>query len=615
MSERDFDSNYWARFAARRLSRRRALGAGAAGLAALGLTACGGGNNNKNNAANASKAATSTSAASASPTRAATTAASPAPATGGSPAPAGSPAAGAQPQAPGYNPQLKSGGTLQVVMVVNPPLDPYENSTYSTQYLAGYGYSRLFRFNSGPDPKISLSRQPVPDLVESYEIPDGTTYTLHLRTNAMFHPPLNRPLTSADVMASWQRFTTDPKNTNSGVYAPIVDSLTAPDDKTVVFKLKQPYAPFLNKLANPQYLWIMSKDAVDGKIDPSQQLVGTGPWILDNKTPTAISWKKNPNYFIKGLPYADGVVINIIPDTATQEAQFQAGKIDILNVPVADVDSVKKQVPKANVVEYVGNLLAFLFFTNISNPNSPFKDPRMRQAASLALDRKALLDLVYSGKGAWDNLINPGLGKWWLDPQGPDIGDAGKWFKHDPQQAKQLIQAAGFADTQFKFIYPNNAYGDVYNSASDAIRGMLSDAGFKLTVVTVDYLKDYINNGQGIFFKGAPDNTIVHALQTPFTDPDDYLFGMLTPKGNRNHEGVNDPDITNLVTQEQQTLDDNKRQQLVWQIQRMQDTAMYYPPTVNGSTFTFQQPWIQNYFVADDYGFGTESFMYVSINK
>ena len=82
-------------------------------------------------------------------------------------------------------------------------------------------------------------------------------------------------------------------------------------------------------------------------------------------------------------------------------------------------------------------------------------------------------------------------------------------------------------NTEIRFIYPNNAYGDVYNASADAIRGMLSDAGFKITVVTVDYLKDWVNPDHGYGFKGLPPNSIGFALQTPFTDPDDFLTGML----------------------------------------------------------------------------------------
>ena len=75
----------------------------------------------------------------------------------------------------------------------------------------------------------------MPDLVSGYEVtPDGLTYTMKLRQGVNFHPPLSRALTSADVAASYQYFTTNTKNVNNGVYGPIVDSLTTPDDSTLV---------------------------------------------------------------------------------------------------------------------------------------------------------------------------------------------------------------------------------------------------------------------------------------------------------------------------------------------------------------------------------------------
>jgi peptide/nickel transport system substrate-binding protein len=438
---------------------------------------------------------------------------------------------------------------------------------------------------------------------------------MKLRQGVNFHPPLSRPLTSEDVTASFQRFTTDAKNPNASVFKTVVDSLTAPDPQTIVFKLKAPYAPFRNLLANPQYLWILPRDAVDGKIDPSKQLVGTGPWIFDNGSPTAYTFKKNPDYFMKGLPYADGVVFNIILDTSTREAQFQDGKIDIDFFPAADVEPMKKAAPKAAVVSYLRNLLHFLFFTNVSSTDSPFHDVRMRRAASLAVDRKGLLDAFYEGQGGWNNFINPGLGKWWLDPQGKDIGDAGKWYKHDPAQAKQLLAQAGHASTEFKFLYANNAYSEPFNSSSDAIRSMLADAGFKLTVVTVDYQKDYINNGQGIYFKGAPPNTIVSALETPFTDPDDYLFNMLSSDSTRNHESVNDPALNDLIKQERAAQDEGKRLELVKQLQKNVSDQMYYPGMVAGKQFWFVQPWVRNFYPVDNYAFGTEQMAYVSLNR
>src|SRR5579885_3333893 len=616
MADEQMDTSYWQRLREGRATRRGVLAGGITALTggiAFGLVDCSSSNNNT--AANNRAAVTVASGAgTASPTAAASRAAG-TPSAGAGTASAGGAAAAAA-VAPTADAKLKTGGTVQIRIVGTANLDPVANTTYRSQWLASFHYARLFRFAASADPQVTLSRVPVPDLVEKYEISgDGLQYTMHLRQGVMYHPPLSRALTSADVAASYQYFTTNPKNSNSGVYKGIVDSLSTPDDGTLVWKLTSPYAPFLNKLANTQYLWILSKDAVDGKIDPSQQAIGTGPWIFVSSTPTAFTWKKNPDYMLKGLPYADQAILNIIPDTSTQEAQFQAGRLDVLSVPPADIDAIKKAVPKAQMQEYDPDGMSLFFFSNVSDSSSPFNDVRMRQAASLAVDRQGLIDAIYNGRAVWDNLINPGLGKWYLDPQGKDIGESGKWFKHDPQQAKQLIAAAGHSDTQLKYIYPNNAYGDLYNATADAIRGMLSDAGFKLQVVTVDYLKDWIDPTHGYAFAGLPPNSIGYALQTPFTDPDDFLTGMLTKDGNRNAEFVDDADLTALVKKQQVELDENKRLQEVYDVQRAHAEKMYYPPIIYTKAYSFEQPWVQSFFVADDYNFGTEQFAYCSVNN
>ncbi|HLZ70680.1 MAG TPA: ABC transporter substrate-binding protein, partial [Dehalococcoidia bacterium] len=411
--------NYWQRLAAGQVTRRRLLRGGAVtslGLAAAGIVGCGSSNNKSSNGANsgAAPSATSAGAAAATATRAAAPAGSPTAA-----ATSGSPAATNAVSVPTAQAGVKSGGTVQGEIVGTANLDPVENTTYRSQWLSGFHYARLFRFAAAADPKVTSARTPVGDLVEKYEITsDGMQYTMHLRQGVMYHPPLSRALTAADVLASWDYFNNDPKNTNNTVYKPIVDSLTAPDDNTLVFKLKGPYAPFLNKLANTQYLWIMSKDAVDKKIDASQQAIGVGPWIFQGATPTAFTWKKNPNYWNKGLPYADQAVLNIIPDTSTQEAQFGAGKLDFYGAAAADVDDLKKANPKAVVAEYVPDGMAFLFFYNVMAADSPFKDQRVRQAASLAIDRQGIIDAIYNGRGVFVNVVPPGLGKWSLDPLG-----------------------------------------------------------------------------------------------------------------------------------------------------------------------------------------------------
>src|SRR5438105_12948499 len=203
------DQHSWAANLTRRCSRRAitraaAAGAGIAGLAAVG---CAGGR--KSGAVKSGS---------------------------GGAAPAGSAAdSGLKPG------NFKTGGTLQLRLNNVATLDPYYGGGFVTVQLAGHVYSRLFRFVAGTDPNLFLQHQVAPDLIDSYEVgPDRVTYTVRLRPNATFHAPLGRPLTSADVLASWQRFTTDPRSVNAGAFTPFVDSLTAADGATLVFKLKAP---------------------------------------------------------------------------------------------------------------------------------------------------------------------------------------------------------------------------------------------------------------------------------------------------------------------------------------------------------------------------------------
>src|SRR5581483_3887002 len=222
---------YWQRVSQGRISRRRALGAGGAGMTALFLAACGSSNNNKSGSATIAPAS-ATSGGAATATRAAS-GSSPTAASAGTGTPG---ASAAQQTVPTATSSLKTGGTIQGQTIGTHPLDPVSNTTYRAQWSAGFHYARLFRFAAAPDPKVTLSRTPVPDLVEKYEVTsDGLQFTMHLRQGVMYHPPLSRALTTADVLASYQYFTTNPKNTNAHVYDPIVDSLTAPDDTTLVW--------------------------------------------------------------------------------------------------------------------------------------------------------------------------------------------------------------------------------------------------------------------------------------------------------------------------------------------------------------------------------------------
>lgn len=511
-----------------------------------------------------------------------------------------------------------AGGTFTWSDTGDAPLDPTNNTTYRAQVLSSFTYSRLLKFKTGPAPETALNYELLPDLAASHEaIGDGTQITFKLQPNATFinKPPVSgHAVTSEDVKASVNRFRTSARNTNRGAFGteanPLVTAVETPDSTTVVVKLARPYAAIFNLFANPQYMWILPKEADNGW-DPAKEVIGSGPFLIEKIEPdTAITMRRNPNYFLQGRPYLDTVVRAVIPDTAQNIAQFQAGRLDAYGVPPQQSADVQKSRPTAEVLKLIPPSFNFL---SPQQRSGPFRDVRLRRALSLALNRQALFDLAYVEGMKFNGGVPASMGKWWLDPQGPDAGAGGEFFKADPKAARDLLKAAGMENMPVRYTYTNNAYGDTFNQGAEAIAEMLREAGFRPTIVTQDYLREFITPGTGTFYGNYEG--IFYNPQTSFTDPHDYLFSMAHPASARNHAGIDDPRLTQMLDDEERTLDEAARVKKVLDIQRFYIEQMVYVPTVLGNTYSFRQPWVKNYFYSATYGVGAESFVNAWIKK
>ncbi|MEO9256689.1 MAG: ABC transporter substrate-binding protein, partial [Tepidiformaceae bacterium] len=546
---------YWDRYWSAKRSRRGFLGtAGVVGAGAAGLALVGCGDDDNSSA---------------------TKTAAPA----GSATKAGSPAASATAADPFAN--AKRGGTMNIIETGNPPsIDPYGNGSFHTKVQAAYVYSRMYKYNAGPGVKLT-DLHPVPDLAASSETsPDGMTVTMKIRPDAKFQnvAPVNgRAVDTDDIKFSWSRVT-DPK---SGVAArvPFIDSLSYPDKSTVVFKLKTPYAAFLDALADTNVFFIMPKeaDASATGFDPALKMIGSGPWIFDSYTPdVSIKYKKNPDWWVKGFPLMDAVNISIIPAYANQLAQFKAGNLDAAGITADDLIDVKNTVTGVQLYGEVSQLLSIIYMD--SDPTSPWnKDPRVRLAISMALDRDGLTDLGYQVKklqaagidvkGNWNDIIPAGLLKYWLDPKGPDIGDGGKNFKYNVADAKAALSAAGFANLQTKFQYTANAYGQTFNSLAEAQIQMLNQIGIQTTTEVQDYASKYKTQ---TFDKGNFTG-IAFGYETPFPEAGGYS-AMFLPGAPNNHSKIDDPKMTDLWNKQAVELDAAKRKDLFNQIQQYHAT-------------------------------------------
>ena len=512
--------------------------------------------------------------------------------------------------------KVKPGGAAAVRIATTAPLDPIANTTYTAQYLASMSYSRLLKFKTDAKATTADNYESIPDLASGFEAAtDGTQYTFKLKP-AKFHAkaPINgRQVEAEDVRVTLERFKTDPKNTNRNTFN-LVDKVETPDAQTVVFKLKQPFGPFVSLISTAQYLWIMPKELGSNAFDPAKDQIGTGPFMYESLQPDVeIKYKKNQNYFVNERPYIDEFKWVVLTDSTQEVSQFQAKRLDLAEIPYEQVKDVQKSNPDANILKFDGSTLPFI--APQWRGTSVFKDERIRRAMSHATDRDSLVQLSFGGEGFWQSMVPSSFGRWRVDPK-TDSSPGAKYFKFDIKESVALMKAAGYDESKplkFKFIFTPNGYTQRFNQYAEAVAGMLKETKvFDPQIVTADYQGEYIKSG-GIFF-GAYEG-VFFGLQSGFNDPDDYLFNPMHSKSTRNHVGVEDPQLDAMIDKERATINVEERVKAVQEIQRYVFDKMYYVTTFYGPLYQFLQPWLRGYYSNRGYGLGAERFLDMWLNK
>jgi peptide/nickel transport system substrate-binding protein len=289
---------------------------------------------------------------------------------------------------PSYAAGPTKGGVLKYVVPAEPPsFDGHRETTFALIHPIAPFYSLLIRVDPTQPYK---SGNFVCDLcTEMPKAADGgKSYTFHIRKDVKFHN--GTPLTAQDVVATYKKIIFPPAGVPSArkAFYVMVDSVSAPDDYTVVFKLKYPSGAFIPALANP-YNFIYSKAILDKDMHwYEKNVMGSGPFIWDGREAGAwIKGKRDPNYYIKGKPYLDGfqAIFAKKQSLRVQAVQGDRAAIEFRGFPPKSRDDLKRALGnKITVQESNWNCVL------IVTPNSqkkPFDDPRVRRALTLAIDR------------------------------------------------------------------------------------------------------------------------------------------------------------------------------------------------------------------------------------
>jgi peptide/nickel transport system substrate-binding protein len=573
--EQTLKQDYWQRALAGRLSRRRALaasGAAGLGLGALALAGCGGGG-------------------------------------GGSSSSGGESSLLAKVE--DTTKSAVPGGTYESFEASDiQGFDPNGGSSARAQLISYNSYLRLLKtkttFNG------IRSQEPEGDLAESWEFSgDGLQLTLKLRPNVIWDrrdPTNGRAVDSQDVTFSAERFLRLSPNAvnffHSKSDAAPIESVQAVDNKTIALKLAFPYVPLLATFTRALNMWILPRES-ESKFDPKLDVRGAGPWILTNYKPSALlEFKRNPDYYVKDRPFFNGYSAPIVPEYATQLAQFRAGNIWAGVARQEDILGLKRDIPQLQMFkgDYGTGTPCFFF-----GFQGPWKDARMRQALSYIVDRQLLADTASGTKEFQDaglpstirlnNFIGAGWEGYWIDPQSKEMGDAAKYFKVNIPEAKKLVSAAGQDNLSTKFYYPSNGYGAVYQQWVQILSGIIAEAGvIDAKLAPLDYQSEYVPN---IHFGGSAIGAWDGFALTPAAQGDDAGHQLLVQfhsagAATRQPKGV-DPKLDSMIDDANRETDENKRITKIKDIQRYMPTTMIaVPVTYQSAGFGLNWPWIGN---------------------
>jgi peptide/nickel transport system substrate-binding protein len=456
-----------------------------------------------------------------------------------------------------------------------PNLDPHLSISFLTQNAAGLIYNGLVRLTYANEQKSTDDLTILPDLAERWDYLDPTTLVFYLRRGVKFHnkPPVNgRELKAHDVKYSLERFAA-----KSGFRARFdeVERIEVVDDYTVKIITKHPFAPMLTNLATPAYNVILPKEAEEqyGDFNKPEAAIGTGPFVLESyERGVKLTFKKNPDFFVKGLPYLDGVEWQMTPDAAARLSLLRAGRVDFLHVhgflQGEEAVPLQRTNPELTIRKF-RNLQQGLFYMRTDQP--PFNDVRVRRALSLAVNRAAWLEALHFGEGCIDNGPLPcALEQWRLAAKDLDPAKAKYLLGFDREESRRLLAEAGHPRGFTTPLHHYPGYLPPWPSSYELAVDELSKVGIKVELKPQEY-GDYISTT----YLGKFDKLAMGPI-TPFLEVDDWLYGVFYPGQPNNRSHVDDPELNEMLIAQRRELDPEKRKRIVDNIQRYLADKAYY---------------------------------------
>src|SRR5262245_20547764 len=395
-----------------------------------------------------------------------------------------------------------------------------------------------------------------PSLAESWTVSDdGLTYEFVVRKGAKFHN--GEPVTANDVKFSFERY----RGTSSKAIKDRVATIETPDPQKVRFKLKAPWPDFLTFYGSATGAgWIVPKAYVEkvGEEGYKKAPMGAGPYkFLSFTQGQELIFEAFDQYWRK-TPSVKRLVFKVIPDEATRLAALKRGEIDVVYSIRGELAEELQRTPGLTLKPTVIQSPQWVSMLDQWDPKSPWHDKRVRVAANLAIDRKAINQAITLGHSRLTYSVIPSTFEFFWQPPA---------YAFDPAQSKKLLAEAG---------YPNGFdageyYMDVaYANVQEAIANYLQQVGIKSTLRPLERASHWASyqdkkyKNLAYTASGAFGNAATR-LETFVVGGGAYVYGSY-------------PEIDSLFKDQAAEMDRKRREALLHKIQQIvHEKTMFIP--------------------------------------
>lgn len=437
------------------------------------------------------------------------------------------------------------GGDLVMALSSEPDvLDPTKSSSLYTRYVMQTMCEKLYDIDENGEivPMLATDMPEVSD--------DGLTVRIPVRDGVRFADGTD--FDAEAVKTTIERGLTLEDSSRAAELGPISE-ITAVDDQTVEVTFEKPFAPFTAALADRAGM-IMSPTALEKEGDDfGDNPVCVGPFKFEERIPqTSITVVRDPNYYNADAVNLDSITYQIMSDANIRAANIRSGDVQVADtISPQDVDALAREdgigLLQSNSLGYQGLTVNMGFGDDPANFETPLgQDPRVRQALSMAIDRKALVNTVFNG---WFSPACSGISP--DSPFATELSNACP--EYDPEGAKQLLEEAGVELPLSVTMKVSNTQDTL--RFAQAIQAATKEAGFDISVQPVEYTA----------LLDAQDRGDYEMLQLGWSgrvDPHGNLYTFLYPGAANNVTGIDDPELSDLLTKASETTDMDERRRL-----------------------------------------------------